>query len=252
MADTNGMTEVSVASLGLDKSSNTPVVILKENEGERLLPIWIGPGEASAIAMELAGVKFSRPLTHDLLMTIVRGLGSELVRVIITKVIEVTADLTTFELLPPAAASADQAAQATGPPSPAPEAPVRDTDASRAADDTDAQAADGTGAPPQLPQPTPAVLAAEAQPTSPKAPPPGFGTQPAHTPRAYSDGNLVFSRFVTCRGSHYKHCCVFVISRARVSAWIPSSCNTGTAESCFARVCTDPRDYQAITRTIFL
>lgn len=90
MADTNGMTEVSVASLGLDKSSNTPVVILKENEGERLLPIWIGPGEASAIAMELAGVKFSRPLTHDLLMTIVRGLGSELVRVIITKVIENT------------------------------------------------------------------------------------------------------------------------------------------------------------------
>ncbi len=90
MTDTNGMTEVSVASLGLDKSSNTPVVILKENEGERLLPIWIGPGEASAIAMELAGVKFSRPLTHDLLMTIVRGLGSELVRVIITKVIENT------------------------------------------------------------------------------------------------------------------------------------------------------------------
>ena len=90
MADANGMTEVSVASLGLDKSSNTPVVILKEHGGERLLPIWIGPGEASAIAMELAGVKFSRPLTHDLLMTIVRGLGSELVRVMITKVVENT------------------------------------------------------------------------------------------------------------------------------------------------------------------
>ncbi len=90
MSDANGMTEVAVASLGLDKSSNTPVVILKETDGERVLPIWIGPGEASAIAMELAGIKFSRPLTHDLLMTIVRGLGSELTRVVITRVVENT------------------------------------------------------------------------------------------------------------------------------------------------------------------
>ncbi|HKK07957.1 MAG TPA: bifunctional nuclease family protein [Gemmatimonadota bacterium] len=84
------MQEVTVASLGLDKSSNTPVVILKEKEGDRVLPIWIGPGEASAIAMKLAGIEFSRPLTHDLLNTVVRGLGSELVRVLITKVVENT------------------------------------------------------------------------------------------------------------------------------------------------------------------
>ena len=43
--------EVGVASLGVDKSSSTPVVILKEKAGDRLLPIWIGPGEASAIAL---------------------------------------------------------------------------------------------------------------------------------------------------------------------------------------------------------
>lgn len=84
------MREVTVASLGLDKASNTPVVILKEREGDRVLPIWIGPGEASAIAMKLAGIQFSRPLTHDLLNTVVRGLGSELVRVLITKVVENT------------------------------------------------------------------------------------------------------------------------------------------------------------------
>ena len=82
--------ELEVASLGLDKASNTPVVILREVEGERVLPIWIGPGEASAIAMELAGIKFSRPLTHDLLNTVVRGLGSELIRVLITKVVDNT------------------------------------------------------------------------------------------------------------------------------------------------------------------
>ncbi len=82
--------EVTVASLGLDKTSSTPVVILKEKDGERLLPIWIGPGEASAIAMELAGIHFARPLTHDLFTAVVRGLESSLVRVLITKVVDNT------------------------------------------------------------------------------------------------------------------------------------------------------------------
>jgi hypothetical protein len=78
--------EVRVAHLGLDRTTNTPVVILQEREGERVLPIWIGPAEASAIAMELAGVKFSRPLTHDLLKQVIVGLGAELRKVIITQV----------------------------------------------------------------------------------------------------------------------------------------------------------------------
>lgn len=84
------MVEVKVQSLGLDRSSNTPVVILQEANGERVLPIWIGPGEASAIAMELAGMKFSRPLTHDLLASVVSSLGGSLRRVLITKVVDNT------------------------------------------------------------------------------------------------------------------------------------------------------------------
>ena len=84
------MNQVRVASLGLDKASNTPVVILQELDGERVLPIWIGPGEASAIAMELAGMKFSRPLTHDLFTSMLQGLGTELQRVLITKVVDNT------------------------------------------------------------------------------------------------------------------------------------------------------------------
>lgn len=84
------MVEVKVAHLGLDRSTNTPVVILQEKEGERVLPIWIGPSEASAIAMELAGVKFSRPLTHDLVKQVIVGLGGELKRVVITRVKENT------------------------------------------------------------------------------------------------------------------------------------------------------------------
>jgi uncharacterized protein len=80
------MIEVKVQSLGLDQASQTPVVILQEVDGERVLPIWIGPGEASAIAMQLAGMKFGRPLTHDLAASLVRGLGGVLSRVVITRV----------------------------------------------------------------------------------------------------------------------------------------------------------------------
>lgn len=80
------LVEVRVQSLGLDRSNNTPVVILQELEGDRVLPIWIGPGEASAIAMHLADMEFSRPLTHDLLVSVLKGLGGSLHKVIITRV----------------------------------------------------------------------------------------------------------------------------------------------------------------------
>ena len=80
------LVEVRVQSLALDRSTNTPVVILQEVDGERVLPIWIGPGEASAIAMQLADMEFARPLTHDLLCSVLKGLGGALQKVIITKV----------------------------------------------------------------------------------------------------------------------------------------------------------------------
>ena len=80
------MVEVKVQSLGIDQASKTPVVILQELTGERMLPIWIGPAEASAIATELAGMKTARPFTHDLAASLIRGLGGALVRVLITRV----------------------------------------------------------------------------------------------------------------------------------------------------------------------
>ena len=84
MADV--LVEVRVQSLGLDQSTKMPVVILQELTGERVLPIWIGPGEASAIAMQLADMDFSRPLTHDLLVSVLKGLGGTLQKVIIARV----------------------------------------------------------------------------------------------------------------------------------------------------------------------
>jgi bifunctional DNase/RNase len=77
------MVRLRVAHLGLDRTTNTPVVVLQEDAGERTLPIWIGPSEANAIALELQGVKPERPLTHDLMKLLVSGLGGELRRVVI-------------------------------------------------------------------------------------------------------------------------------------------------------------------------
>ena len=76
--------EVKINGLAVDAQAKSHVVILKEKEGERVLPIWIGPGEAQAIARELAGQRFPRPLTHDLLATIVEGLKARVTRVVIS------------------------------------------------------------------------------------------------------------------------------------------------------------------------
>ncbi len=70
----------------MDRTTNTPVVILEEAEGDRVLPIWIGATEARAIATQMASMTFSRPLTHDLLCSIVGGLGGALQRVVVTDV----------------------------------------------------------------------------------------------------------------------------------------------------------------------
>jgi hypothetical protein len=59
-----------ISGLAVDPMTNSPIVILKEIDGEGRLPIWIGLLEAQAIASELEGIQFSRPMTHDLVKTI--------------------------------------------------------------------------------------------------------------------------------------------------------------------------------------
>lgn len=80
------MTEVTLARLGLDSSSNSYVVILRERDGRRLLPIWIGQPEAESIVLHINGVLRERPLTHDLCKALIAALGGTLERVDITKV----------------------------------------------------------------------------------------------------------------------------------------------------------------------
>jgi bifunctional DNase/RNase len=79
------MNEMIVSGLAIDERTHTPVVLLKEKGGERMLPIWIGPSEASSIAIQLTGRKFQRPLTHDLLKTIVEGMGARIPKIAIVE-----------------------------------------------------------------------------------------------------------------------------------------------------------------------
>jgi len=82
--------EVRVNGLIFEQKSQQNVIILKEAGGERILPIWIGPGEAHAIRRMLSGEPFPRPLTHDLLVLIVEGLKARVVRVVISDLREST------------------------------------------------------------------------------------------------------------------------------------------------------------------
>lgn len=82
--------ETRVHGLILEKNTQQNIVVLREVDGERILPIWIGPGEAQAVRRMLAEEQFPRPLTHDLLVTIVEGLRAKVARVVISDLRENT------------------------------------------------------------------------------------------------------------------------------------------------------------------
>ncbi|EPR35044.1 protein of unknown function DUF151 [Alkalidesulfovibrio alkalitolerans DSM 16529] len=75
------MVEMKVFGLALDEDSQVPVLILKDMAEEKVLPIWIGAMEAMAISMALNEMSLPRPMTHDLLLNMVKGLGGEITAV---------------------------------------------------------------------------------------------------------------------------------------------------------------------------
>ncbi|MCD6219391.1 bifunctional nuclease family protein [Candidatus Calescamantes bacterium] len=77
------MIEMKVVGVTLDPVTNVPIIILKDQKNERTLPIWIGIFEASAIAIKLEGIQTPRPLTHDLLRTVIEILNGKVSRVVI-------------------------------------------------------------------------------------------------------------------------------------------------------------------------
>ncbi len=84
------MIEVTVARLGLDSSTSSYVVILRERDGKRLLPIWIGQPEAESILNAMNQINSARPNAHDLAKSLLVGLGGTLRRVSITRVAKST------------------------------------------------------------------------------------------------------------------------------------------------------------------
>jgi hypothetical protein len=83
MSSESHFVRVSVSGMARDPRDN-PVVLLKSDEGDDVLPIWIGHAEAMAIELHIKGSQFERPLTHDLLKTMIETLGASVTRVAIT------------------------------------------------------------------------------------------------------------------------------------------------------------------------
>ena len=78
------MIEMTVDSIRVSLVSYQRVVILKEKDSDRYLPIWIGPSEADAIAIKLQEVQVPRPLSHDLLRSVINALGATVVSIVVT------------------------------------------------------------------------------------------------------------------------------------------------------------------------
>ncbi|MBU0494872.1 MAG: bifunctional nuclease family protein [Chloroflexi bacterium] len=84
------MKEMFVESIRVSPVIYHRVVVLKEKDGERYLPIWIGPQEANAIAMKLQDIETPRPLTHDLLANVFGALEAQVLRVVVSDLAEDT------------------------------------------------------------------------------------------------------------------------------------------------------------------
>lgn len=77
--------EMKIRGLMMDPVTNMPIVILKDLDGNSVLPIWVGVYEANAIALEIEKVTTPRPMTHDLIKNLLMGLGSGLRKVVVSE-----------------------------------------------------------------------------------------------------------------------------------------------------------------------
>ena len=84
------MRQVDVVGVRLELPSNHPVLILRDQQATRYLPLWIGTAEATAISLALEGVDPPRPLTHDLLANVINQLGGQVTSVTVSELIEGT------------------------------------------------------------------------------------------------------------------------------------------------------------------
>ena len=82
--------EMTIKGLMVDPVTNTPIVVLRDAEGQKVLPIWVGVFEANAIAVQIENVPTPRPMTHDLLRNIIQDLHATVERIVVTDLKENT------------------------------------------------------------------------------------------------------------------------------------------------------------------
>jgi len=75
--------EMTIKGLMVDPITNMPIVILKDTQGERVLPIWVGIFEANAIALQIENIATPRPMTHDLLRNVIQDLNASVQKVVV-------------------------------------------------------------------------------------------------------------------------------------------------------------------------
>jgi bifunctional DNase/RNase len=75
--------EMSIKGLMVDPITNTPIVILRDKEGQKVLPIWVGIFEANAIALQIENIPTPRPMTHDLLRNVIHDLKASVQKIVV-------------------------------------------------------------------------------------------------------------------------------------------------------------------------
>ena len=82
--------EMTIKGLMIDPITNMPIIVLRDQEGQRILPIWVGVFEANAIALQIENVQTPRPMTHDLLKNILDDLEARVERIVVCELRENT------------------------------------------------------------------------------------------------------------------------------------------------------------------
>ncbi len=75
--------EMTIKGLMVDPITNMPIIILRDKDGQRVLPIWVGVFEANAIALQIENISTPRPMTHDLLKNVIEDLGGLIQKVVV-------------------------------------------------------------------------------------------------------------------------------------------------------------------------
>ena len=82
--------EMTIKGLMVDPITNMPIIILRDSDGQRVLPIWVGVFEANAIALQIENVSTPRPMTHDLLKNVIQDLKADIEKIVVSDLKENT------------------------------------------------------------------------------------------------------------------------------------------------------------------